>query len=203
MDQHPTGSITVLGQTLVIQSNARVKKAPEYSLYASLWKRRCGMVMDDNFVDQGDLTSRCQRLVIEISVNAVTQLESVNNVQREGTTVDRHWVKSMYGHVKANVDGACNLATNMAAAGETDSLEVASILRGTSKALSGHAIITNIRDLVVKEWNVTILCIPRSMNKGTNSLATSKRNQPVDVSLFYNPSEFVMSLVNMEKQDYD
>ncbi|KAK8580435.1 hypothetical protein V6N12_070709 [Hibiscus sabdariffa] len=74
------------------------------------------MVMDDNFVDQGDLVFRYRRLAIEFLVNAATQLGSVNNVQREGVVVDRHWVKPMHGRVKASVDGACNLATNMAAA---------------------------------------------------------------------------------------
>ncbi|KAK8514522.1 hypothetical protein V6N12_057424 [Hibiscus sabdariffa] len=119
-----------------------------------LWKRRCGMVMDDNFVDQGDLTSRCQRLAIELSVNAATRLGMLSVRARQWIGIE----------------------------------------------LNQCMVVLKLTSMVhVKEWNVTILCIPRSMNKGTNSLATFKRNQPVGVSLFYNPSEFVMSLVNMEK----
>ncbi|KAK9043687.1 hypothetical protein V6N11_072021 [Hibiscus sabdariffa] len=85
------------------------------SMCWQLWKRRCGMFMDDNFFDSSDLVSRCRRVALEFSVSAATRSGIVNNARYRGVAVDRHWVKPMQGRVKANADGACNLATNMAA----------------------------------------------------------------------------------------
>ncbi|KAL4388122.1 hypothetical protein GQ457_09G023520 [Hibiscus cannabinus] len=55
-------------------------------------------------------------------------------------------------------------------------LETELILQGTSKALSGHAIVDDIHDLLSKEWHVTIHCIPRNMNKIADSLVVSMRD---------------------------
>ncbi|KAK9042674.1 hypothetical protein V6N11_017740 [Hibiscus sabdariffa] len=82
-----------------------------------LWKRRCSLIMDPSFVDQGDLLVRGLSLVQECC-NAATARETTGlglASRREG--LDRGWSLPCRGWVKVNADGASALNNGQAAVG--------------------------------------------------------------------------------------
>ncbi|KAL4352892.1 hypothetical protein GQ457_06G044020 [Hibiscus cannabinus] len=69
------------------------------------------------------------------------------------------------------------------------------LLLGKSKALPGNAIVEDIREMLARDWVVTISRVSRIGNKVADALAISIRDDPVGVRFFVHAPLFVSNLV--------
>ncbi|KAK8985115.1 hypothetical protein V6N11_076806 [Hibiscus sabdariffa] len=89
------------------------------TICCQLWKRRCVVIMDMNYVDSGDIRSKCTRIAFAFAMSAVSRLGHRLNVHHGNDLSNgRIWNKPRRGWVKANVNGTCNLVSNNSTAGE-------------------------------------------------------------------------------------
>ncbi|KAK9004953.1 hypothetical protein V6N11_042403 [Hibiscus sabdariffa] len=123
--------------------------------------------MDPSFVECGDLLMIGMSLVQECR-NAATARET------------------------ARLGLACRREVEL----ETDCVEVERILVGKSGALSGNAIVDDIREMLSRNWVVVIRRISRDGNKVVDALAAFVINGPDGVRFFDSPPLFVSNLLS-------
>ncbi|KAK8580210.1 hypothetical protein V6N12_070494 [Hibiscus sabdariffa] len=148
-----------------------------------LWKRRCSIIMDRSFIEHGDILLVGRRMVQEMCSVAVSQAHAGSGKSCSREVLRRGWVVLCHGWVKVNSDGACALNTGQTAVGG---------------ALSGNAIVDDIREMLSQDLLVVIRRISRDGNKGVDAFATSIRDGSIGVWLFDSPSSFVSCLLSQD-----
>ncbi|KAL4319829.1 hypothetical protein GQ457_18G007350 [Hibiscus cannabinus] len=175
-----------------------------------LWKRRCSVLLDRNYVDRGGLLDHCLYL-------ADLYKGSRRNIREDvslATPLIR-WQAPQEGWIKINIDAtvagklwaihdALQRAWDRGLRKinlESDCLDVVRILNGKSTSLLGNGLVATIFKLLRYDWTVSISHINRACNGVADRLATlSKTNNIDDLQLLEPPIESRFDPCKLGKQ---
>ncbi|KAK8550128.1 hypothetical protein V6N12_038858 [Hibiscus sabdariffa] len=153
----------------------------EFAIYVwLLWKLRCSLVLDLNFVERGSVWDRGRRLFLEckaINTAAVRGPAMELNTETRWVSPPRGWIKCRCSVLMAELWAMYDGLRHAWEAGfrnieiESDNKEVVNICNGTSSALKVSVLVSHIVELLKREWRINVKHVSRSCNAVADLLA--------------------------------